>query len=162
MRSDSNSNDFATTYDVIDEVLQYYKNKDEIFNYLCCIYPTAALIKKETLLKGYKIIRKNLNTSVFPVVEFEYPIQKAFTFNNENLKFLKPNLKLSRTQDFKSFYHDAGQFYWINTKKILKSKEILAKDSYGIVVSNMHAHDIDKIEDWKIAELKFNYLKNKI
>ena len=45
-RSFSNSDDFATTIDVILEVLNAYKAKGKVFDYGCCIYPTAPFIRK--------------------------------------------------------------------------------------------------------------------
>lgn len=52
MRSEKNSNDFAGTAEVIDEVLRCYKEKGQEFDYVCCIYPTAIFIDEEILIKA--------------------------------------------------------------------------------------------------------------
>ena len=45
LRSEKNSDDQATTLDVIKEVLNYYKsNLNKSFDQICCIYPAAPLI----------------------------------------------------------------------------------------------------------------------
>ena len=51
-RSEKNSNDFASTDDVIKEVLQYYSEKGEQFDYGCCIYPVNPFINVTKLIKG--------------------------------------------------------------------------------------------------------------
>ena len=39
MRSDKNSDDYATTADVLLEVLDQYHTMGKSFEYICCIYP---------------------------------------------------------------------------------------------------------------------------
>ena len=46
MRSESNSNDFATTRDVLIEVIDEKKKIGIEFNEFACIYPTAPLLPK--------------------------------------------------------------------------------------------------------------------
>jgi N-acylneuraminate cytidylyltransferase len=162
MRSKKNSNDYATTYDVLEEVIDYYKTKNLFFEYICCLYPAAPLIKEEFMINCFKQILKNKNTTVFPALKFDYPILKAFSLEHENLNFLFPENKNRRTQDTKIFYHDAGQFYWINTNKLFEHKEILTTDSFGLVIPSIYAQDIDCINDWMLAEIKFDYIKKKI
>ena len=159
LRSQKNSNDFATTYDVLEEVINFYKTKNLFFEYICCIYPTAPLIKEEFLINCYNQLLKNKNTTVFPALKFDHPILKAFSLEDDNINFLFPENKTRRTQDTKIFYHDSGQFYWINTRKLLEHKEILTADSFGLVIPNIYAQDIDCMNDWVLAEIKFEYIK---
>ncbi len=45
-RSPETSGDFVTTITVIHEVLREYRNQfNKIFDLVCCVYPTAPLIK---------------------------------------------------------------------------------------------------------------------
>ena len=44
MRSESTSNDYATTADVIREVIAEYENLGKNFDTICCIYPTAPFV----------------------------------------------------------------------------------------------------------------------
>ena len=41
LRSEAASNDFATTADVLIEVLNNYKSLEHSFDYTCCIYPNS-------------------------------------------------------------------------------------------------------------------------
>ena len=58
MRSSKNADDFATTADVIIEVVQEYKNIGRAFDALCCIYPTAPFVTAERLKEGGVLLEK--------------------------------------------------------------------------------------------------------
>ena len=46
MRSEKTSNDYATTADVLMEVLGKYQETGQQFAYTCCIYPTAPFVNE--------------------------------------------------------------------------------------------------------------------
>lgn len=56
MRSPKNADDFATTADVLLEVLEEYKKIDREFGYLCCIYPTAPFVTAEKLQYSFNLM----------------------------------------------------------------------------------------------------------
>ncbi len=157
-RSPKNSDDFATTADVILEVIDEYKKLNKEFEYCCCIYPTAPLIKHLNLQKAYEILLSNKHESVIPIVSFSYPIQRALKVSNAIVNFNQKEFALSRSQDLETFYHDAGQFYFFNTDSFLRNKKIINDNTGYIILKDTEVQDIDNLEDWKIAELKFNLL----
>ena len=65
-----------------------------------------------------------------------------------------------RSQDLSPTYHDAGQFYWLNTKSILENKKLFTNNSGGLILPEIEVQDIDNYEDWKLAEIKFKILNN--
>ena len=155
-RSAENSRDEATTLDAVKEVLENCKNKlGEEFFYTCCIYATAPLIKPVHLQKGLQLMLKKSYSSVFPVIKYSHPVWRGFELiNNEKTKILWPEFSNMNSQQLKSTYHDAGQWYWLDMNKI--SNSIFTDNSGAVVLKQTEAHDIDDIEDWKIAELKYN------
>lgn len=56
MRSEKTANDYATTKDVLEEVLRSMKNCGEHFDTLCCIYPTAPFITPDRLAEAMHLI----------------------------------------------------------------------------------------------------------
>lgn len=161
MRTKENSNDFATTLDVIEEVLKSYQKIDKSFNEICCMYPCAPFSTKELLKESKDLLLKYGYDSVFPVVPFSYPIQRALILgDNAEAQMITPENANSRTQDLENTYHDSGQFYWIHPNQVLNKKKIIT-DNVGVVeVSELSCHDIDTLSDWKLAELKFTLLKS--
>ena len=55
--SKKNSDDFATTVDVLLEVLEEYENIGKQFDSGCLIYPTAPFITAEQLIKGKSLLQ---------------------------------------------------------------------------------------------------------
>jgi N-acylneuraminate cytidylyltransferase len=155
IRSEENADDHATTVDVLVEVLQKYQQQGKYFENGCCIYPTAPLLKPSFLKSGYeKLINESFST-VFPVVEFSYPIQRSLKLIRKGkVEMNWPEHLESRSQDLPKAYHDAGQFYWLNVEEILKEKKLFGNNSGAIELSNINVQDIDTEEDWKLAEMK--------
>jgi len=159
LRSQANSNDFATTADVIEEVLLEYKKLSKNFEYCCCIYPTAPFISSERLKEGFDILKSRGVDSVFPVVRYGHPIQRALKIQGGHLSMIWPENLNTRSQDLMPAYHDSGQFYWFRTKRFLEDKKILTENVAAIIIPESEVQDIDTEEDWKIAEIKFKILK---
>jgi pseudaminic acid cytidylyltransferase len=156
MRSTENANDFATTADVIVEVLESYEAIGQRFDYAICIYPTAPFVSADLLIQGFNLLIKGEYDTVFPAMRFGFPIQRAIKLNAENrIEMLQPEHLRTRSQDLEQTYHDCGQFYWLSVEKFLLKKEIWTDNSGIVVLSEMEAHDIDNLEDWKIAEFKY-------
>ena len=160
LRSQNTSNDFSSTFDVIEEVSKDLKALNEVFDYTCCIYPCAPFTSIENLLLSYNLLIKNKFDSVFPILPFSVPIQRALTYKEDKIDFLKNEYSLSRSQDLEKSYHDAGQFYWINTQVCLVRKSIITDNSGGIILSELEGQDIDNETDWKLAELKYELLQS--
>ncbi|MCH7412069.1 pseudaminic acid cytidylyltransferase [Belliella sp. R4-6] len=161
LRSSINSNDLATTADVIEEVLSYYAASGQCFEFACCIYPTAPFVRSENLNEGFlKLIQKKAD-SIFPIVQFEYPIWRGLRKNEkENVSMVWPENINERSQDLELVYHDAGQWYWLDTKSFLNSKQLFSSNSLGLELSPLQVQDIDNLHDWNIAELKYEYLQS--
>jgi pseudaminic acid cytidylyltransferase len=157
LRPKNISGDYATTRDVIKHAMNFYnKNLNKIEDF-CCIYPTSPLLNEKTLIRAFKIYKKNKKKKyVFSAVKFSYPVQRGFSIDNKNqVKPIDKKKFGKRSQDLKNVYHDAGQFYFGNTEMLKKNINIFSNKSYPIILSEEIVQDIDTITDWKIAEIKF-------
>jgi len=158
LRSEKTSNDYATTSDVLFEVIDEYEKRGQKFDVAACIYPTAPFITGDKLKSAFdKLIEGNADT-VIPVVEFSYPIQRAFVIDDEKLKFENTKYISARSQDLEKHYHDAGQFYIFNIDAYKKSGNLLSGNIAPIIVNELEVQDIDNMTDWKIAELKYKLM----
>ncbi|MBL6449856.1 pseudaminic acid cytidylyltransferase [Fulvivirga sp. 29W222] len=154
-RSKDNSDDFATTAEVILEVLNNYKNNNNLFSHACCIYPTAPLLKTTTLKDAYNLLVSRNFDTVFPTVKFSYPIWRALNVApTGKASMIWPENKSKRSQDLSPAWHDAGQFYWLDTSSFFEKPELFGVNSGTIEIADLEAQDIDTFSDWQIAELK--------
>ena len=153
LRSENTSNDTATTLEVIREVLESYKKEDRTFDEVCCIYPTAPLMKSSHLTAGLDLLENEI-ASVFPVVPFSFPILRSLKVDEDNFVSMNwPEYSHTRSQDLPAAYHDAGQWYWLRPELI--SNSLYSDNSKVIILSEMEVQDIDNESDWKMAEVKW-------
>jgi pseudaminic acid cytidylyltransferase len=155
LRSAKNSDDFATTYDVIEEVIQTYKTQGIEYDNLCCIYSCAPFVTPKILTRAYTQLLKKSFDTVFPIIPYGFPIQRALRKDEEKVSMLLEENLNARSQDLEDTFHDAGQFYWCKTRKLLISKKLLTANTGGIEISELDAQDIDTETDWKLAEIKY-------
>ena len=163
LRSKENANDFASTVDVLKEVLTNYKKDEKSFECACCIYPTAPFITATLLKESYdKLIKENLD-SVFPALQYSYPIQRALKLNRNNkMEMFYPEYLNTRSQDIEPAFHDSGQFYWFKTLALEAKGKLWTNNTGIVIVPEMECQDIDTMEDWMIAEYKWKLLNAKI
>lgn len=159
MRSTKNSDDFSSTTDVINEVLEQYREKGINFEYACCAYPTAVFVTREKLRDAYNIFKNSTANSLIPIVKFSYPIQRALKItNNSLLQFFWENNINKRSQDLEPAYHDCGQFYFFRVKDFLLNQNLFTNNTIPFELQESEVQDIDNEEDWKIAEIKYKII----
>ena len=77
LRSEKTANDYATTKDVLEEVLAEYEKRGEHFDTLCCIYPTAPFITPDRLSEAMRLLEEKKGDTLLPVVRFSFPPQRC-------------------------------------------------------------------------------------
>ena len=160
MRPMELADDFAGTDAVILHALKRLMEDGEKIDYICCIYATAPFVKAEYIVKGYNLLCDKNAASCFSVTTYPFPIFRSLKINNQNrLEILWPEYKETRSQDLIEAYHDAGQFYWADTKKYLKEKQFYSKDAVPVILPRYLVQDIDTPEDWETAEKMYAVLQ---
>jgi pseudaminic acid cytidylyltransferase len=160
LRSDENSNDFATTFEVIEEVINSYKQEGIQFDNICCIYACAPFVTQKFLTESFYNLTTHHFDTVFPVLEYSYPIQRALKTNGNKVEMFNSEHLSSRSQDLEKSFHDAGQFYWMKTNVVLNKKTLFTENSGYLLISELEGQDIDNETDWKLAELKYKLLND--
>ena len=149
-RSAQTAGDYASTDEVIYEVLQAYEKQGIRFERFCCIYPTAPFLTADKLKQAMSLL--DTSESVMPVVPFSYPPQRGMILEGGRIRRKYQN---ARSQDLEKLYHDCGQFYACRTDAFLRDKTTDVEDLVPMILSEMEVQDIDTEEDWEIAELKY-------
>ena len=158
MRSAETSNDYATTNDVLIEVFNEYKKRGQEFDIAVCIYPTAPFVTADKLKRAIDMVEKDGADAVTPVVQFSFPPQRAFIIRDNALEYQYPENASVRSQDLEAVYHDCGQFYVMRPYNILHDVE--STMTMPLIMKESEVQDIDTIEDWKIAEIKYKLMIN--
>ena len=160
-RSEKTANDYASTNDVLLEVLEEYERRGEHYDMACCIYPTAPFLTGEKLKNAVEKLQLSDADTLIPVVAFSYPPQRAMIVKEERLVFEYPQYLDSRSQDLEPHYHDVGQFYVFKTAAFQQNRKLMTGNILPLVVSELEVQDIDNMTDWEIAELKYKLMRER-
>lgn len=155
LRSETTSNDFATTADVLTEVLNEYTEIGEKFDYMCCIYPTAPFVTDEKLKNAVDMLQSSEADSLMPVVAFSFPPQRGNIIRNGKLEYQYPQYAKKRSQDLEEIYHDCGQFYICRVSSFMESKSLISENTIPFILPDEEVQDIDNLSDWMLAEVKY-------
>jgi N-acylneuraminate cytidylyltransferase len=155
MRSAETAGDYASTADVLTEVLERYKAEGISFDAFCCLYSTAPFVTPERLHDAFALLTDGVD-ALFSMVEYSYPIQRSLKVNGDGFVEMNyPEHRSSRSQDLEKTYHDAGQFYFVKTQAFLSEKTLWCRRTVPFVLSELEVQDLDTETDWKLAEMKF-------
>lgn len=158
-RSPETADDYASTDDVIMEVLQAYRKMGQEYDSFCCIYPTAPFLNGMRLRSAMELLSGA--DSVVPVVPFSYPPQRGLLIGQNGFVTMQfPQYASARSQDLTPIYHDCGQFYACRTEAFLREGTTDVERLVPLILTELEVQDIDTLQDWKIAELKYQLLRN--
>lgn len=158
-RSNATANDYATTAEVLLEVLECYKERGEEFDELCCIYATSPLMKISRLKEAYRIMEEYEYDSVFAMVQYSYPPQRSLITKDNRVVMQYPEHISTRSQDLSPIYHDAGQFYILKITEFLKTAQLWGNNTGAVILSDLEVQDLDTSTDWTLAELKYKIMQ---
>lgn len=212
LRPSSLSDDFTPTAAVATHAAQELGLESS--DVLCVIYPTAPLLRPESLkralemlleshtldsssspLQSPKACAKALDTESsgdfldsgvlfsFAAVGYAYSPFRSFCIRGDDsasqpnskkqeerlanrgsgewgrVEMLFPQHFAKRSQDLAQVYHDAGQFYfgwaWAWERAWRDGLALFAPHSRALILRQHEAQDIDTLEDWALAEMKY-------
>lgn len=158
--------DHTATVPVIKHAIEEIEQKTgTLVENACCIYATAPFVGVDQIKNAYKILIEENRDYCFPVVEFDYAIQRALEISDSgDVSMNDPKQYSARSQDLKVYYHDVGQFYFGKKESWVNEMPVFLANTSAIIISKKYAQDIDTEEDWEFAEylysMKFKTIKN--
>ena len=154
LRSQATATDRATTTEALAEVLASYAVAGlGTFTKVCCLYPTAALLRPEHLRLGFeKLCNDDALDSVMAMQAYRHPIERAYRERDGLVRQIDPASHDVRTQDLTPAFHDAGQFYWFRPERFAATGDMLAERCAPVVLEAWEAVDLDNESDWAFLE----------
>ena len=148
------SGNFTPLLDVMSHAVKMITPQYKDVFAICCLFPATPLLEPKDLRNSFKFFFKKKWDYVFGGLKYSHPPKRGFTLNrNKGLKMAFPvNVnKNERTQDFKTTYHDSGQFYW-GEKNAWRHSKKMHTDGIGVKIDKWNAVDIDNEIDFMFAE----------
>lgn len=154
------ANDFATTTEVMRDVVFSHADKIEIDSLLCCVYPVNPFLDSTHIAEAIKMITEQDLDFVFTAKLFESPIERALTLDTEGFSvFSDSRFQDYRTQDLQEKFFDAAMFYLGKADKWANCQSPLSGKSKFILLDKFETIDIDNEIDWIYAEQLYRIKK---
>lgn len=145
----------------VNEVLLEYFERIEGERYICCVYPTSALLREETVRASYETFSRSAPISLMGVSKYKFKIDKAMRMNHGDfLEPLKPDRINKKTQDLDDHFVSNGTFYWTTKTSLIKFRSVVSNPVKGFLVEDDEVCDLDEPSDLKEFYIKFKFRKN--
>ena len=159
MRPPELSDDHTGTIPVVAHAVGWIGQHVGPVEFACCLYATAPFVQAQDLRQGLEVLQHSGAQYAFSVTSYAFPIQRAIRIRaDERVEMLNPEHFNTRSQDLEEVFHDAGQFYWGLSNAWLNHLKIFGHDSVPVRLPRERVQDIDNVEDWTVAELKFRLM----
>lgn len=155
LRSKELSNDTASSWDVVKDVLKEYKLLGKEFDTVCLLQPTSPLRTSNDIIEGYNVMIKKSANFVVSVCEMDHSPLWSNTLKEDHSmeNFIKPEIAKIPRQSIPTYYRLNGALYIIKVDYLMKSEDIYAEKSYATFMSKNNSIDIDDQIDFTIAEV---------
>lgn len=155
LRSNELSNDTASSWDAVKEVIEGYKNLGTEFDTIALLQPTSPLRTSNDIIEGYKIMKEKDANFAVGVCEMDHSPLWANTLpedlSMEN--FIRPEVVEMPRQSIPTYYRINGALYIVKVDYLMRATDIYANRSFASVMRKENSIDIDDQLDFAIAEV---------
>ena len=155
LRSDVNSGDTASSWDVVREVIEYYKKQGEVYDTVTLLQPTSPLRTHNHIIEGFELLKEKGANSVIGVVEEEHsPLWANVLPEDMSMEgFINKGLLGIPRQELKPYYRINGALYIVKTDVLDQINDLYDNKCYAYIMNREASVDIDTEFDFKMAEV---------
>jgi N-acylneuraminate cytidylyltransferase len=154
MRSNELADDHTGLMPVLKWVHKQYNDRGLFFEDICCIMPTAPLLKGSDLNDGFNLYYKhNQKKPLLVVAPFPVPVEWAF-YRDENTHLIPrdANSLTIRSQDIKPTFYESGPFSIFHASHLENENPFNNNQFLSLLINKSRAVDIDNQEDLELAK----------
>ncbi len=153
LRSEEMSSDTATSWDMVEEVLDKYEEIGKHFDTICLLQPTSPLRSALDIQNAYRLYNDKKANAVVAVCQAEHPPMSLGTLDADGgLGHFVSREGIGRRQDYKSYYRINGAIYFVDVKSLRADHYIYKENSYAYIMDSDRSIDIDSEFDFRLAE----------
>ncbi len=153
LRSDKNSSDSASSWDMVREVLDCYGDLGESFDTITLLQPTSPFRNEEDIKGAFSVYDDKQAIAVVSVCETDHPIRWCGHIDEAgSLADFIPKESAGARQNYQKDYRLNGAIYIVDVKELFKDSFLYREGSYAYVMSREHSLDIDTEYDFILAE----------
>ena len=154
LRSEALSQDAASPWEVVKEVLDRYKEAGEEFDTFALLQPTSPLRDAKDIRNAYQELKDKKANAVVSMCELECSMHLVNTLPKSlSMKGFIPDEQYNkRRQEIRPYYRFNGAIYISKIKTFLKDKNIYRNRCYAYIMDRERSYDIDSAFDLKLVE----------
>lgn len=154
IRSEQLSSDSASSWDVVKDVLNRYKDLGFYFDRVTLLQPTSPLRTADDIINGYKLIKERKANLVVSVCEMDHSPLWANTLPKDNSmeNFIDSKIINTTRQNIPMYYRINGALYIVNVNYLMNADDLYSDKSYAYIMNKMNSIDIDDQFDFYMAE----------
>lgn len=158
LRSQELSNDTASSWDVVKDVIERYKSFGIEFDTVALLQPTSPLRSSEDIINGYEVMKEKAANFVVSICEMDHSPLWANTLPDDHSmeRFIRPEVVKIPRQSIPTYYRINGALYIIKVDYLMKTTDIYSAKSYATIMKKENSIDIDDQMDFTIAEVLIN------
>ena len=115
------------------------------------------MLFRSLFIEAYERFIENVD-ALMPVCKYPVPVEWALSIKDGLVDNFDPEGWKIRSQDLDPKYYDVGMFYYVRTERMLQYQSVRPPKTAAYIIDESECQDIDTIEDWKNAELKYKIL----
>ena len=126
------------------------------------IYFIYTIVSQQKTLNSYASVKDSYNEDIEVAQDENNELHemKDNINSDEYIEYREPEFSQARSQDLEPMYHDVGLFYFGNVDSFLENKTLVPSKTTFYTMNELQIQDIDTLDDWKMAELKYRVLNN--
>jgi len=154
LRSATSASDQASSWEVVKETIENYRERGIEFDTVALLQPTSPLRGASDIINGYEIMSVKNANSVVSVCEVDHsPLWSNILPGDHSLvNFLRPELVRLPRQELPTHYRINGALYIVRSDYFMVSDNIYKEKSFAVIMSKENSIDIDDELDFRIAE----------
>ena len=156
LRSEILSNDNASSWDVVKDVLERYRELGKKYDTVALLQPTSPLRDAYDIQCAYEVLHEKKATSVVSVCQMEHSPMwcNVLPVDDSLCNFILPEtMSKGGRQHLEQYYRLNGAIYICGIDNQKKTLATLYDEScFAYKMSKNHSVDIDDISDFMMAE----------
>lgn len=158
LRSLESSTDKASSWDVVREVIDCYKQEGKSYDMVTLLQPTTPLRTGQDIIEAYNVFIGNEANAVVGVCEVDHSPLWCNTLPKDYsmVNFLDKKVSNLPRQQLDIYYRINGAIYMINTEYFNRCESIYDSKCFAYIMKKEHSIDIDDEFDFNITEAIMN------
>lgn len=155
LRSEELSNDTASSWEVVKEVIGGYKSQGKEFETVTLLQPTSPLRTAADIIEAYRLLDEKTANFVVSVCEMDHsPLWANILPEDLSMEnFIRPEVLNIPRQNIPTYYRINGALYIVTVEHLMNSTTYYGDRSFATVMRKENSVDIDDQIDFTIAEV---------